>query len=635
MIPVRYSNTRVLIVDDQQEIHDDFVEMLGNTHAEPARADELAAAFLLDVSRNDTSLGIELGLLHATTGDQACETVARARERNERIAVAYVDLRMPGGIDGIETVRRMREIDRDVEIVIMTAYSDAPLPEVVRNVDLLHKLVFMRKPFAYEEIQQLTISLVGKWNLERNLMEKQEQLAASHRRLEAVLDATGDAIAMLDTEGRLVFCNALYRELLGLDDENKEKIGLDALAARCAQRFREPQLGDSQARLLFDHGSVSEATGHDDAAQRRLFYQSSAAVHDGHGQVIGAMIAYRNVSEEIEAERLKARVLRLGSTRTREDACSFAGVMGDSLVMRDVYALIEQAAEGDITVLIRGESGTGKEMVARSCHGNGRRSDGPFVTIDCASIPESLIETELFGHERGSFTGAAAQHIGAFERAHGGTILLDEIGEMPYSLQTRLLRVLQEREVRRVGGRTTVPVDIRVIAATNKDLESAVAKGEFREDLFYRISAFHISIPPLRERREDIPVLARHFLEKYAARAGKSFSGISTAALGVLLQYDWPGNVRELENCIERAVLLGAGSVLQVGDLPPAMYPRDPIRAGSDRVAVGLTLAEVERQAIKTALTLTHHHVTRAAQALDISRATLHRKIVKYGFSRG
>ena len=633
MIPVRYRNTRVVIVDDQQEIHDDFVEMLGNTHAEPAVDDELADAFLCDVRRNDKLLAVELDLLHATTGDQACEIIARARERDEQIAVAYVDIRMPPGIDGIETVRRMREIDREVEIVIMTAYSDRSLAPIGRNVDLLHKLLYIRKPFAYEEIQQLTMSLVGKWNLERSWMEKQDQLAASNRRLEAVLDATGDAIAMLDTEGRLVFCNALYRELLGLDDEKMEVIGPDALAARCAQRFREPELGDSEAPLRLDFGSVLETTGHDDAAQRRVFYPSSSAVHDGYGQVIGTMSAYRDVSKDIETERMKARVRRLRNKH--EDACSFAGVMGDSPVMREVYALIQQGAEGDITVLIRGESGTGKEVVARSCHGNSRRSDGPFVTIDCASMPESLIETELFGHERGSFTGAATQHVGVFERAHGGTILLDEIGDMPLSLQTRLLRVLQEREIRRVGGTTTVPVDIRVIAATNKDLERAVADGEFREDLFYRISAFHISLPPLRERREDIPVLARHFLEKHAARAGKSFDGISTATLGVLLQYDWPGNVRELENCIERAVLLGAGSVLQAGDLPPAMYPRDRVRAESERVVAGLTLAEVERQAIKTALEFTHHNVSRAALALDISRATLHRKIVKYGLSRG
>ena len=264
-----------------------------------------------------------------------------------------------------------------------------------------------------------------------------------------------------------------------------------------------------------------------------------------------------------------------------------------------------------------------------------RRRDQPFVTVDCASIPEALIESELFGHERGAFTGATARHIGAFERAHGGTIVLDEIGDMPYPLQTRLLRVLQEREIRRVGGTTVVPVDIRVITSTNKNQETAVAAGEFREDLFYRIAAFPIVIPSVRDRREDIPLLARHFLERHAAGAGKSIVGLTTAAMRMLLQYAWPGNVRELENAIERAVLLEPGPVLQAASLQPAVPAapaagaREP--AASAQPAAVLPLAEVERRAVLQAFELVGRNVTRAATALRISRATLHRKLRKYG----
>ena len=633
MTPAEYSNTRVLIVDDQHEIHDDFIEMLRPSQALPTAGEELAEAFVTDHGTAHKPLLPEFELLHATNGERACEIITRGQAWNQPIAAAYVDIRMPPGIDGIETVRRLRRFDRDVEVVIMTAYADQSLPEIVRDMELLHKLLYIRKPFVHEEIQQLTLSLVGKWNVERSLAEQQRQISASHRRLEAVLDATGDAIAMLDSDGRPVFANALYRTLLGLDQEDLDTIAAAALAARCEERFREPELGDLEARFLLDHGHVVERIGNGELPRQRLFYHSTAAVHDADGDIIGTLIAYRDVSKEVEAEQMKAEVLRLRGEL--EPACSFAGLVGDSPGMQQVYALIRRAADGDITVLIRGESGTGKELVARSFHDNSRRRDQPFVTVDCASIPEALIESELFGHERGAFTGATARHIGAFERAHGGTIVLDEIGDMPYPLQTRLLRVLQEREIRRVGGTTVVPVDIRVITSTNKNLETAVAAGEFREDLFYRIAAFPIVIPPVRDRREDIPLLARHFLERHAAGAGKSIVGLSTAAMRMLLQYAWPGNVRELENAIERAVLLEPGPVLQAASLQPAVPAapaagaREP--AASAQPAAVLPLAEVERRAVLQAFELVGRNVTRAATALRISRATLHRKLRKYG----
>ncbi len=639
MTPAEYSNTRVLIVDDQREIHDDFVEMLRPSQALPTAGEELAEAFVTDHGTAHKPLLPEFELLHATNGERACEIIARGQAWNQPIAVAYVDIRMPPGIDGIETVRRLRRLDRDVEVVIMTAYADQSLPEIVRDMELLHKLLYIRKPFVHEEIQQLTLSLVGKWNVERSLAEQQGQLSASHRRLEAVLDATGDAIAMLDNDGRPVFANVLYRTLLGLDEEELDTIAAAALAARCEERFREPELGDLEARFLLDHGHVVERIGDGELPRQRLFYHSTAAVHDADGDIIGTLIAYRDVSKEVEAEQMKAEVRRLRGEL--EPACSFAGLVGDSPGMQQVYALIRRAAEGDITVLIRGESGTGKELVARSFHDNSRRREQPFVTIDCASIPEALIESELFGHERGAFTGATARHIGAFERAQGGTIVLDEIGDMPYPLQTRLLRVLQEREIRRVGGTTVVAVDIRVITSTNKNLDTAVAAGEFREDLFYRISAFPIVIPPVRDRREDIPLLARHFLERHAAGAGKSIVGLSTAAMRILLQYDWPGNVRELENAIERAVLLEPGPVLQAASLQPALpvagaagaAPAAGAReaAASAQPAAVLPLAEVERRAVLQAFELVGRNVTHAAAALHISRATLHRKLRKYG----
>ncbi len=624
MGPQAQRNHRILIVDDQEEIHDDFAEML-KPHLIEAATDEFAAAFAVE---QDKTFLPDFELLHARSGEEACAVIEDARASGRPVAVAYVDIRMPPGIDGVETVRRMRKSDRDVEIVIMTAYTDRSLPDIVHDMELLHKLLYIRKPFTREEIQQITMSLAQKWNVERALDERRAQLAASHQRLEAVLDATGDAMAMYDEDGRLVFANRGFAELLDLDEGALRKIPRGALEARFSERFREPALSDAEGRSLVEEGGDLVETA-DGIPKKRLYYRSTAPVRGGGETVIGRLIVYRDVSKDIEAERMKAEVLRL--REELETSYAFEGMIGDSPEMKTVYALIAQAAESDITVLIRGESGTGKELVAQSFHFNGPRKDGPFVTVNCAALPEPLIESELFGHEKGAFTGATQRRRGAFERAEGGTLLLDEVGAMQFELQSKLLRVLQEREISRVGGSAVVPVDVRVIAATNHDLEDAIRRGAFREDLFYRLAAFPITIPPLRKRREDIPLLASHFLAKYAERHGKSIDGFSHAALSALLQYDWPGNVRELENAVQRAVLLETGKVAQAGSLPPEVSP--VAAASSDRQAAPsgiLPLAEVERQAIVRALEANGGNVSEAARVLGIDRATLYRKLKRY-----
>ena len=623
-----YANRRVLIVDDQKEIHDDFIEMLKPQLSE-ASADKLAAAF---VAEEEQSFLPEFELLHARSGEEACDIVRLEKDRARPIAVAYVDIRMPPGVDGIETVRRVREVDRDVEIVLMTAYTDRSLPEIIQNVEPLHKVLYIRKPFAREEIQQITLSLVGKWNVEQELTERRRQLTISHQRLAAVLDATGEAMAMYDLGEHLVFANRGYENLAGLVESELKDLSPDALLAQFQERFQEPDLRDVKSRFIFeDGGDLVEDSAAGTVPEQRLFYRTTAPVRDGQGEVMGSLYVYRDVSKEVEAERMKAEVLRLRNEL--ETTYSFEGIVGASPPMRQVYTLMRQAAESDITVLIRGESGTGKELVARSFHFNSPRKDGPFLAINCAAIPEALMESELFGHERGAFTGATRQRIGAFERAKGGTILLDEIGDMRLELQAKLLRVLQEREIQRVGGGATIPIDVRVIVATNKDLEAAVESGEFRQDLFYRIAAFPIVIPPLRQRRMDIPLLANHFLNKHAERNNRSMSGISTAALRLLLQYDWPGNVRELDNAIERAVLLEKTDVLQVDSLPPHLFvPRASAEDPSAPTSV-LSLAEVERQALARALEATGNNITQAARGLGINRVTLHRKLKKYGLA--
>ena len=379
--------------------------------------------------------------------------------------------------------------------------------------------------------------------------------------LEAVFNSLNEGVVVVDENGKVMFYNSSAGRIAG---EHPEPIEADIY--KWAERYGVFKPDGELFGSLDDDSPLGIALKGGTTDEVEVFLRNEFKPEGVHIRVSsrpllretdvlkGAVIVFRDITREIEAEQMRAELLRL---RTELEMTSlFPSLIGTSSVMQDIYKLMDQAAESDITVLIRGESGTGKELVANSLHANSPRKNEPFVALDCAAILETLIESELFGHERGAFTGATTQRIGAFERANGGTLFLDEIGDMPYVMQGKLLRVLQEREIQRIGGTAPIPINIRVITATNRDLEQAVGADKFRQDLFYRIAAFPITVPPLRDRHEDIPLLAKHFLEKYTAQAGKSISDISTLALRLLMQYSWPGNVRELENAIARAVLL-------------------------------------------------------------------------------
>ena len=332
-------------------------------------------------------------------------------------------------------------------------------------------------------------------------------------------------------------------------------------------------------------------------------------------------------SLEKEVQRLKSEL---------SDRYHLRSIVGSSSAMRTVYNQIEKVLESEITVFIGGESGTGKELVAKAIHYASLRSDGPFIDVNCAAIPEGLQESELFGHEKGAFTGALATHPGKFEQANGGTIFLDEVGEMSASAQARLLRVLQERVLQRVGGTDTIELDVRVISASNRDLSGMVEEGVFRQDLFYRLVVFPIALPPLRDRREDIPMLVEHFLEKYARDAGKRITRVDTKAMEALAQHGWPGNVRELENVIHRTLLVSAGLELTLDDLPEgigggaAATPSAPASATAPG-GEAKTLEEMEREAIIGALERNEGNLSDVARQLGIGRSTLYRKLEQYG----
>ena len=338
-------------------------------------------------------------------------------------------------------------------------------------------------------------------------------------------------------------------------------------------------------------------------------------------QTSGAI--WRSVLYEGEIRELRTRI---------EHAAGFSGLIGKDPKMQVIYKLIEDISPTDATVLIQGESGTGKEMVAYAIHRQSLRKDKPFVVINCSAYPITLLESEIFGHEKGAFTGAVRQKPGRFEQAHGGTVFLDEIGEIPPTAQIKLLRVLQTQKFERVGGEQTLAVDVRILAATNKDLLQEVKNGQFREDLFYRLNVIPIFLPPLRERRNDIPLLERHFLRRFAAAdQGKNIQGFSSEAMRLLLDYPWPGNVRELENCIEHAVLLARGDRIKVSDLPPALRNTyiSPVESHRSR-----SIIENETRLLRDVLEECKWNKKQAALQLRISRSTLYEKLKKYQITK-
>jgi DNA-binding NtrC family response regulator len=351
--------------------------------------------------------------------------------------------------------------------------------------------------------------------------------------------------------------------------------------------------------------------------------------------------AYDYLTKPVDIQRLKIlldkiverlETLREVKTLRRQlrDHGAFGPMIGNSPEMRKLYQIIEQSAPTTASVLITGESGTGKELVAQTIHRLSPRASFPFVAINCAAIPETLLESEIFGHEKGAFTGAAERRQGCFELADHGTLFLDEIGEMTPTTQVKLLRVLQERTFRRLGGRTEQAVDVRVIAATNIDPLEAVAKGKLREDLYYRLNVFALHLPPLRERKDDLPLLVQAFVTEFNARNQKSIAGVDHQALRLLERYEWPGNVRELRNVIERATILAPGPFIEPQHLPPAFSEEAaPERQSLVALGPGTTVEEAERRLIVMTLEHTHDNKTRAAEILGISLKTLHNKLNK------
>jgi Nif-specific regulatory protein len=363
----------------------------------------------------------------------------------------------------------------------------------------------------------------------------------------------------------------------------------------------------------------------------RLFNESISLEEDVRlltiiSSVIAQAVRLRQLAQE-ELEKLREENRRLHDelrTANRPDS-----IIGNARAMLEVYSLIERVRDTGTTVMILGESGVGKEKVAQAIHYGSNRAEKPFVAVNCAAIPESLIESELFGYERGAFTGAVSSRKGRFELADGGTLFLDEMGDLPYLMQIKLLRVIQERSFERIGGTSTISVNVRIIAATNRDLEVLVQEGKFREDLYYRLNVFPIVVPPLRERKSDIMLLADHFVEQYASRHGKTVARISTPAIDMLMSYHWPGNVRELENCIERAVILSTDGVIHSYHLPPSLQTAE--ESGGEQGNLKSMIAGIEKEILVEELKRSKGNMSKAARALGITERIMGLRVDKFG----
>jgi len=536
--------------------------------------------------------------------------------------VILLDLNMPH-VSGYEILRRLHHGYPVAvpSVIVVTGMNDLQtrikaLAEGARD--------FLTKPFDPTEVCVRVRNLLDMQRLNR-------RLADDNGVLTAVLEATHDAVAMFDLNRRPVLANRRYRDMFGMPDRDIEDD--DELWATIFRSFQRPKdVAATMDRLFADPGREHEETVEIASPKHRMAQQLSFPVHGQPGEAIGRLFCYRDISTEFEAREMRLEVTRLRGQLHQMGVQ--ADIIGESPAMVEMFRLLDVSLHSDISVLIEGENGTGKDMVARALHYAGPRQDGPFVAVNCAAIPEPLIESELFGHEKGSFTGAVARRVGKFESAHTGTLFLDEIGDMPALLQAKLLRVLQDREIDRVGGERPIPIDVRVIAATNTDLQASLADGSFRQDLYYRLAEFSVRVPPLRERKDDIPLLAAHFTNKHEDASRQRVLGVSAEAMATLCDYPWPGNVRELESVIKRALLIENTAYIGMGSLPRDLTGGGASQGESDAVAgPGLrsgALEEAERAALAAALESTDYDVMAAAASLGISRATLYRKIRKY-----
>jgi PAS domain S-box-containing protein len=442
------------------------------------------------------------------------------------------------------------------------------------------------------------------------------------RDLQAILDSLSEGIVTLDDEGTVIDVNRAACAILDIPKEEAVQAGCPSLLGDdlCAPGSElRNSIRDRRPIREYEVG-ITTTSGN-----RKIIALRTDVLRDNNDRARGGVVIFRDVSEIVALRRNLGEQYQLHN------------IVGKSKQMQDLFGLLEEVADSDATVLIEGESGTGKELVARACHYLSPRGSGPFVAVNCSALAESLLESELFGHVRGAFTGAIREKRGRFESANGGSIFLDEVGEVSPAIQVKLLRVLQEHAIERVGDDKAIPVDIRVIAATNRPLHELVASGRFRQDLYYRLRVVPISLPPLRGRRDDIPLLAQHFIERFRDKTKRFIEGLDESALALMLDYPWPGNVRELENAIEYAFVKARRGLIRDTHLPPELKQMPPPGTASPATISTGTLRRRTRRAdltpelLRQALKKTGWNIARTARRLKTTRNTVYQRMADFG----
>ena len=518
--------------------------------------------------------------------------------REVEFDLVYVDIILEGK-SGIDLLRDSREHARNTDFIVITG---APSVETAANSVRLGALDYIVKPIRHGALMRITEKALN----HRALRQAKEDYRLN---LEAIFRSVRDAIITVDERLTVVEVNPAAGVICGIQREEAAGKPLSEISHQCSGSCLEALHNTVSSTERIDISCIECATPDN---PNQIVSITATPLMRQDGTASGGVMVIRNETRLVELERCLSESKQLGR------------IVGASAGIRNVFSMIEALADVRTSVLLTGESGTGKELVADALHAAGDRCDKNLVKINCAALSEGLLESELFGHVRGAFTDAVKDKIGRFQRADGGTIFLDEISEMTPSMQLRLLRVLETMEFERVGDSSPMKVDVRVIAATNRDLEQRVKAGEFREDLFFRLKVVEIKIPPLRERRDDIPLLVQHFVEKFNDKFSKNVSGVSESVMELFMMYHWPGNIRQLENLLEHAFVVCQHAVITRRELPSDFMP------GTKTHAEGGDHGAAEVNAIREALKQAEYNKSKAARLLGISRRTLYRKLEQH-----
>ena len=560
------------------------------------------------------------GLGYAVTAAVASGEEALRRAAEDPPDLVLMDIRLKGKCDGIETAVQLRQ-RFDIPVIYLTAHADQ---ETLNRAKLAEPLGYLVKPFQETDLQASLEMALHKRELDLLAKRKEEWLSST-------LSAMAEGVLCVGGSREVTYINPAAEQWTGWKADEAVGRGvtevfrvMDRQSRQPSDRFILRALRDAQL-VEIPEGSVLLARN----GLERMIAGNVAPIHDHMGRVSSVVVAF-GLSRAEPPQSVEAHANHKPGGKER--GAHGIRIIAESAAMREVMRFAERIARSGVTtIMLQGESGTGKDLVARFLHEASPRCEAPFVAINCAAIPETLLESELFGYEKGAFTDARALKKGVLELADGGTVFLDEIGEMPLHLQAKLLRVLEDQSFRRLGGVRDVTVDVRIVSATNKDLGEAVRQREFRQDLFYRLNVIQVALPPLREHKDDIPVLAQHFIDLYNHKFERKIQGASAEAARLLQAHDWPGNVRELRNVIERAMVLEEEDRLTPANLALGEDSTQPLSASAPPPSrAGMSLEETEKTMLTEALQKTGGNQTQAAQLLGISRDTLRYRIKKF-----